>query len=144
MTTSDLEIYKVAYVLVREMHRVRIKMPKALKHDIGQEMMNAGFKVIRGIVVASRTTGDKSEAIREFLTEGEVLWTWLRLAYDFGALSQGELRLLSERLNDLTKQGAAWMKWSKGKPPPSSPPNRPAIRPDRNLAFKGGAANETS
>ena len=75
MTTSDLEIYNVAYVLVREMHRVRIKMPKALKHDIGQEMMNAGFKVIRDIVVASRTTGDKSEAIREFLTEGEVLWT---------------------------------------------------------------------
>lgn len=141
--TNELEIYKTAYVLTREMHRIRIKMPKALKYDIGQEMMQSGLSVIRGIILASRAGEEKVKSIRDFLTEVEVLWTYLRLAYDFGAMSQGEFRLLSERLNDLTKQGASWMKWSKGQNSDSvqkdstkirtNPQSRPFLKPPQGF-----------
>ena len=111
---SELEIYKTAYVLTREIHKVRTKMPRSLKYDVGEEMMKSSLTVIRLIIQSSRESS-KDTFLKELLTECEILWSWLRLSYDLKGASTGEFRLLSERLDDLSRQAASWMKWSKNK-----------------------------
>ncbi len=109
---SGLDAYKTVYILVRETHRVRTKMLKALKYEIGQEMMLSGLRMTRGIILAAQRQ-DKVAFLQEALAEGEVMWTWLRLGFDLKGMSAGELRLLSQRLDELMKQLAAWLKWSR-------------------------------
>ncbi len=109
---SELEIYKMSYLLTREIHKIKSKMPRNLKYDIGEELMKSAMLVLRYIIQASRET-DKRNLLKDLLTECELLWSWLRLAYDLKGMTTGEFRLLSERLEDLSRQGAAWTKWSK-------------------------------
>jgi hypothetical protein len=114
---AELEIYKTTYILTREVRGVRAKMPKEHKYDLGEMMMTSMLRVLRGVIVAARA-GDEAGrklVLHEVLTECEVMWTWLRLGQDVRAMSIGEFRMLSERLDDLTQQAAAWYKWRGGK-----------------------------
>ena len=78
---SELEIYKSAYLTAREIHKVRSKMARSLKYDVGSEMMKSAISIIRLIVRASRET-QKEYILKELLTDCELLWSWLRLGYD--------------------------------------------------------------
>ena len=117
---AELEIYKTTYILTRELRGVRAKMPKEHKYDLGEIMMASMYRVLRGVIVAARAGDEvaRKATLHEVLTECEVLWTWLRLGQDVRAMSLGEFRLLSERLDNLTQQAAAWYKWRGGKRKP--------------------------
>jgi hypothetical protein len=111
---AELEIYKTTYVLLREMTRIREKMPRTLKYEVGAEMMKSGIAVVRHISRAARKES-KFDELFELMTECELLWTWVRLAHEWRGMSLGEFRLLCERLDDLSRQAAAWLKSSKAR-----------------------------
>jgi hypothetical protein len=110
--TQHLPLYSAAYVFVREVYRVRVKLPKLLKHDLGQEAFRSALQILKSVVIANRSR-EKTEPIANLLTEIEVQWAMLRLLYDLKGITEGEFKTLSERLSDIGKQAQAWLKWQK-------------------------------
>jgi len=111
---EHLPVYKSAYVLSREVYRVQEKLPKGLRYSLGSMAFESTLRCVKGIVYANGASS-KSKALNEVALEIEVLWTYLRMLYDFKGLSKGEFQLLSERLNEVAPQVHAWTKWEKGK-----------------------------
>ncbi len=44
--------------------------------------------------------------------EIDSLWVYLRMAYDFQAISQGEFQVVSEILYEISEQNKKWLTWS--------------------------------
>jgi hypothetical protein len=112
--TQDLPLYGAAYVFAREIYKIRVKLPKSLKHDLGQEIFYAAIRILKNVALANRTH-EKSKYIEGLLLECEVLWALLRLLYDLRGISEGEFKVLSEKLSDIGKQSEGWLKWQKSK-----------------------------
>lgn len=113
--TQHLPLYSATVVFAREIYRVRVKLPKTLKHDLGSESFQSALKLIKCIVLANRAH-DKGRHIMRLLLEIEVQWALLRLLYDLKGISEGEFRALSERLAEIGKQAQAWLKWQQSRP----------------------------
>lgn len=112
--TQHLPLYSAAFVLVREIYRIRVKLPKMLKHDLGQEAFQSALKILKCVVVANRAH-EKNRHITRLLLEVEVQWALLRLLYDLKGISEGEFKVLSERLSEIGKQAQAWLKWQQNR-----------------------------
>ena len=110
--TQHLPLYSASYIFTREIYRVRVKLPKTLKFDLGQEVFQSSIKILKCIVIANHAR-DKDSHVGRLLLEIEVQWMLLRLLYDFKGISEGEFKVLSERLSDISKQSQAWAKWQK-------------------------------
>ena len=119
--TQHLPLYVSTYVFVREIYRIRIKLPKILKFDLGQEAFQSSIKIIKCVVLANQAR-DKEPHINRLLLEIEVQWLMLRLLYDLKGISEGEFKVLSGRLADISKQAQVWAKWQKSNPKAQSKP----------------------
>lgn len=111
---KHLEIYQQAYKLCREFHRVKIKLPKNLKYNLGDDVSKSALKIIKGIVIANGSS-DKLKALQVISLEIEVLWVFFRMLFDFQGISRGEFQVFSEMLTDLSKQNQNWIKWAMAK-----------------------------
>ena len=112
--TRELPIYQGTYVYARETYRIKMKLPKAMKYDLGEEIFSGAIQLLKNIVQANRAK-DKTSYLMQALMEIEVQWALLRLLFDLRGISEGEFKLLSERLADIGKQVDAWQKWQKQK-----------------------------
>jgi predicted nucleotidyltransferase len=109
----ELEIYRSAYRLAKEMQKIRSKMPRSVKHDLGQQAFSSCLNVLREIAKARRNSDEKKiQALLNIEIEAELMWTWLRLLWEFNAIKESEHLLLSEILDDVTTQAKAWRKWA--------------------------------
>ena len=108
--SRHLPLYAAAYAFSKEIYRLKIKLPKAMKHDLGQEAFHSAIKILKCIVIANQLK-DKSVTLSRLLLEIEVLWVFLRLIFDLRGLSEGEFKVLSERLASIEKQAQAWLQW---------------------------------
>ncbi len=97
--TQHLPLYSSIYVFVREIYRIKLKLPKVLKHDLGKEVFGSAIKLLKCVVLANRAK-EKERHIYRLLLEIEVQWTLLRLLFDLRGISEGEFKVLSERLSD--------------------------------------------
>ncbi len=113
---QHLPLYSAAFVFVREIYKIRVKLPKLLKHDLGQEIFQSALKILKCVVLANRAR-DKDRHITRLLLETEVQWAMLRLLYDLKGVSEGEFKVLSARLSDIGKQAQAWLRWQQGRQP---------------------------
>lgn len=111
---DHLEIYKSCYVLIREVARAREKMSKSLKYDLGAQCFDSCLLCIRKVVQANGSE-QKQEILKELALEIDVLWTWIRLLYELKGITNGEFKIFSERLVDISKQASAWSKWDQKK-----------------------------
>lgn len=109
---DHLHVYHDMYRFIREFYRIKIKLPKFVKHDIGQMASLSSLRCIKGIVVANGSAL-KTKPLGEILIEIEAMWTYLRLLYDLKAISKGEFDLLSELLAKVSPQIQNWLKWEK-------------------------------
>lgn len=80
MRTQNLPLYTSAFILAREIYRIKVKLPKTLKYDLGQEAFQSTIKVLKCVVIANRAH-DKARHITRLLLEIEVQWVLLRLLY---------------------------------------------------------------
>jgi hypothetical protein len=46
----------------------------------------------------------------------DVHWALLRLLFDLRGITEGEFKVMSERLEEVGKQTQAWLKWQKEQP----------------------------
>ena len=107
---QHLPLYTAAYSYVREVYRVKEKLPKLLRYDLGQEGFASSFRILKQVVLANKAL-EKGSFISSLLLETEVQWAVLRLLYDFQGISEGEFKVLSERLSEIEKQAQAWLQW---------------------------------
>ena len=68
---DHLDIYKSSYVFIRELMKMRHKMPKTLKYDLGEKCLDSGFNCIRKIIEANSQV-DKKQTLKELSTEIDV------------------------------------------------------------------------
>ena len=108
--TQHLPIYQSVFIYTREVYRLRVGLPKSIKHDLGQEVCESSIKLLKCVVLANGSI-KKDRFLNRLLLEVEVQWALLRLLYELKAVSAGQFKLLSERLADITRQSQAWFKW---------------------------------
>jgi hypothetical protein len=113
---QHLPLYLSSYQFSKEIYRLKLKLPKTLKHDLGQEAFSSVLKILKCVVLANKAQ-DKSRHISRLLLETEVQWVFLRLLFDLRGITEGEFKVLSERLSDIEKQSQAWLKWQQGGKP---------------------------
>ncbi len=111
-----LPLYAAAFAFSKEIYRLKTKLPKAMKYELGQEAFHSAIKTLKCIVIANRAK-DKTQHIARLQLEIEVLWVFLRLIFDLRGMSEGEFKVLSERLSAIDRQAQAWLQWQKKKPP---------------------------
>ena len=74
--TRHLPLYTASYVFVRETYRIKIKLPKILKYDLGQEAFASSIKILKCVALANHVE-DKTAHLKRLLLEIEVQWTLL-------------------------------------------------------------------
>ncbi len=94
------------------MYQTKVKLPKALKNDLGQMAFQSSLKVTRGIVIANGSI-DKTKILNQIFLEIDVLWQFLRMMFDFKGISKGEFEVLSRILSEISEQIQKWLKWAK-------------------------------
>lgn len=109
---KHLEVYNQAYKLNREVFRIKQKLPKTLKYDLGEFVFRSSIRAIRGIVIANGSQ-EKTKVLKQIALEIELLWLYLRMLFDFQGISRGEFQVLSELLANVAKQTQNWLKWAK-------------------------------
>ncbi|MFH1263154.1 MAG: four helix bundle protein [Pseudomonadota bacterium] len=109
---QHLPLYQFCYALTRELYRLRIKLPKTLKHDLGSTLCSSALHCLKLIIVANGQP-DKEPALRSLRLEIECLWTYSRLLYDLRGISAGEFKVLSEKLSEVASQAQAWLRWER-------------------------------
>ena len=105
-----LPLYQASYQFAKEIYRLKLELPKALRYDLGQESFSSSLKVVKCVALANRSQ-DKTRLISRLIAEIEVQWVFLRLLFDLRGISEGEFKVLSERLSEIEKQAQAWLKW---------------------------------
>lgn len=109
---DHLNIYKSAYALSKEVHKIQLKLPKALKYGLGAMFFESSLRCIKGIIFANGSS-TKAPYLREVALETEMQWTYLRMLLDLRGISKGEFQVLSERMADVGSQISSWIKWEK-------------------------------
>jgi hypothetical protein len=109
---QHLSVYQALYSLSLQTYRLKLKLPKSLKHDLGQIFFESAIRCVRGVILANGSA-NKVRPLQQTLLEFETLWVYSRLLFDLRAISTGEFQNLSEILTDAGKQLNAWLKWEK-------------------------------
>jgi hypothetical protein len=107
---SYLPIYKEAYLLSREVYRLKAGLRKDLKFTLGEKIFETSITCIEEVILANQAN-DKAQHLKNLLMQIELMWTWLRLLYDTKGFSKGQFKVLSERLDELSRQANNWKKW---------------------------------
>lgn len=79
--TQHLSIYASAYTFTREIYRIKLKLPKTLKYDLGTEACGSTIKILKYVVLANKAK-EKEHHLVHLLLETEVQWVFLRLLFD--------------------------------------------------------------
>lgn len=108
--TRHLPLYSATYNFTKEIYRIKIKLPKALKYDLGQEAFTSSIKMLKCVVMANASK-EKTQMLFRILIEVDVQWALLRLLFDLRGITDGEFKVISERLDEIGKQTQAWLKW---------------------------------
>lgn len=114
---QHLEVYHDLYRFVRELYKLKQKLPQALKHDLGQAACTSALRALKGITVANGSI-TKGRTLNTVLLEIESLWVQLRLMYDLKGITKGEFEVMSALLSKVQPQIQNWIKWEKRKPSP--------------------------
>jgi hypothetical protein len=118
-----LPVYKASYKLLMQTFSVSQHFAREYKYTIGQDMKNEGTCLIKNIYRANKTP-DKVRAIEAARENLEMIRLFLRLMQDCGQVSLKQFVMLNLSVENVSKQLAAWEKYSKSKkggiPPESS------------------------
>lgn len=110
--SHHLEIYRDAYRLNRDLFRLKAKLPKSLRYDLGESLTLSGLKALRWIVFAN-SLADKTKALENLALELKYMMVLLRLNHDLQGLSHGEHQMLAETLNQIAEQNSKWLLWAR-------------------------------
>ena len=53
---QHIPLYSLTYIYAKDIYRVKLKLPKSIKHDLGQEIFGSTLKILKCLVLANRAT----------------------------------------------------------------------------------------
>ncbi len=109
---QHLPIYQALYAFSREVHRLKVSLPKSLRSDLGSLLFSGALRCLRLTVIANGSK-QKTRFLQQLYLEIEAIWVLLRLLHDLRAISGKQFMLFSERLSNIQKQCSAWIAWAK-------------------------------
>jgi hypothetical protein len=54
---------------------------------------------------------EKSSHLKHLILEIEVQWVLFRLLFDLRGISEGEFKVMTDRLSEISKHSESWLKW---------------------------------
>ena len=108
---ENLPVFKVAYDLLLETYKMTKNMQRDYRYSIGEKLKEVLMDILVDIYKAN-STSEKSDILqgaRERLVEVKLL---TRILKDLNQISVKAFALQSERMDTLSKQLAAWHKYS--------------------------------
>jgi hypothetical protein len=109
---QHLPLFQKCYGFVKEVYKLKLLLPKNLKHELGSDLLKSSLHCTKLVVLANGSE-NKERALKELFLEVQVIWVWLRLLVDLKAISTGQFQELSERLAEIEKQVSTWAIWDK-------------------------------
>lgn len=118
---QHLPLYQSVYALCVYSYRIKLKLSKSLKHDLGQSLCEQVLRSLKMVAVANQHR-HKSKILEQLAIEQEGLWAVVRLLFDLNGITAGEYRIICEMLADIGKQISAWRRWESEQQKKSPPP----------------------
>jgi hypothetical protein len=84
---QHLPLFQKCYSFAKEVYRLKLQLPKNLKHDLGSDLFKSALRNTKLVIVANGSE-NKEKALRELFLEVQVIWVWLRLLVDLEAIRQ--------------------------------------------------------
>jgi len=109
---QHLPLFQKCYNFSKEVYRLKLQLPKNLKHDLGSDLFKSALRSTKLVILANGSEV-KEKPLKYLYLEVQVTWVWLRLLVDLEAISTGQFKELSERLAEIEKQVSLWSTWSK-------------------------------
>lgn len=109
---QHLPLHDAVFRYTKELYDLKKRLPKDLKHDLGQSLCESALRSLKLIVFANGSLR-KEAPLRDLALEVETQWIFLRLVHDQRGMTVGQFRELGDRLTEISKQVTAWRKWSK-------------------------------
>ncbi len=113
-------IFTASYALLLDIHTATEKMPRALKHGLGEELSRTGVQLVARITSALSGNPDK-QVLREASWRLDELRVLVRLAKDMRGFSIGQYEKFSLQTDDVGRQLGAWMRRRREQTPITEP-----------------------
>ncbi len=136
----NLPIYKASYKLVIMLFASSGGFAREYKYTVGQELKNEGLLLIKNIYRANKAL-DKVIHIGEARENLEMIRLLVRLMQDFNQLSLRKFVEINQGIEEVSKQLAAWEKYSKTR---EAPPESPVARAQASVRSKSNNPLATS
>ncbi|MFA6285652.1 MAG: reverse transcriptase domain-containing protein [Parcubacteria group bacterium] len=117
----NLPVYKASYKLMTMLFASSSGFAREYKYTTGQELKNEGMFLIKNIYRANKAM-DKIVHIEKSRENLEMIRLFLRLMQDFGQLSLKKFVEINLAVEEVSKQLAAWEKYSRAKSMEKKPP----------------------
>jgi four helix bundle protein len=100
----SLEVYKKAYKLALEIHRLTLEFPRLEQFELASQLRRSSKSIVVNLVEGMGRQDHPAEVqryVRIAIGSGDESQIWLEFARDLGYLNEAGQRALSERLNEV-------------------------------------------
>ena len=134
----NLPVYKASYKLMILLFASSSGFAREYKYTTGQELKNEGMSLIKNIYRANKAT-DKVARIGEARENLEMIRLFLRLMQDFGQLSLKKFVEINLAVEEVSRQLAAWEKYSRGISMEKAPPESSVVKAQASARSKSNS-----
>lgn len=111
---NHLPIFQSVYKITLEIHQATRQFDREHKYTLGQKLKET-ISDLLDLIVEANSKEDKTETLEEARVKLERFRIHLRLACDLKILGLGRYEQFSRTLEEVSKQLAGWLEWSKKK-----------------------------
>lgn len=111
---NHLPIFQLSYQLALEVHRATHQFPREYKYTLGQKLKEIISELL-DLIVEANSKEMKTEVLEEARLKLEQFRIHLRLACDLKILGLKRYEYFNRTLEEISKQLAGWLEWSKSK-----------------------------
>ena len=111
---NHLPIFQSVYKITLEIHQATRQFGREHKYTLGQKLKETVSDLL-DLIVEANSKEDKTETLEEARSKLERFRIHLRLACDLKILGLGRYEQFSRTLEEVSKQLAGWLEWSKKK-----------------------------
>lgn len=111
---ENLPVYKAAYDLLLETYRICSNVQRDYRYTLGEKLKQELIEIVVDVYKANSTV-DKTEVLQDARQRVVVVKLQMRILRDLNQITVKAFALQSERAETLSKQLAAWHKYSLNK-----------------------------
>ena len=104
---DDLEVFKRAYWVSLEMHRMTLKMPKIEQYGLADQIRRASKSICANLAEGFGKQGESKAEFRRFIRmsmgSADEMRVWLRYCFDLGYIEEGQWQVWRDEYEQIAK-----------------------------------------